>query len=403
MPNHTYTCVRAPQRKDTGDLSMRIGERLKTTIQKGRRNRAVSQIHTLTNMVPKLRTHTKPQEEDNYFTGLERKPKDAFFDITQIPAFSTKTIVLSNSNNLSNRQEDSVSYYRSDNDTSTKHESPYKPKSGTPSSEEVEWLLAECTFDDIEPRSEFINSVKNYDYNQSAVSIRFQCSCPSTRTNYGGDGCGKYCKFLGSGDQIRLLNSNSEQALRSYEFEYAIASDWWQAWWDFVNVEFDEYTVSSDSSNKLHLLSKLPGYPVVLARTILNKGTWGDDDIQLEEPSMTTEMGVSSWAPSRRQSLGKLMFKLFYWIIANETDDCHIAQLSFMLTEDFYERPGMIKNVNIWRESEDGYYCVKDHLQEPYDYVRVNEKVWKYLKKWFGCDYEVWMEFEAATPLSYAA
>lgn len=72
-----------------------------------------------------------------------------------------------------------------------------------------------------------------------------------------------------------------------------------------------------------------------------------------------------------------------------------------MSIRDFYERPGKIINVNISEPSEADYFCVKPNLQEAYDYVKVNEHVWNYLKEWYGYDIETCIEFEIQTPTSY--
>lgn len=60
-------------------------------------------------------------------------------------------------------------------------------------------------------------------------------------------------------------------------------------------------------------------------------------------------------------------------------------------TEEAYERPGKIWNNKIASLAKDGSVKLKDNLQEIYDYVKVNEEAWSYLKAWFGCDYEIWM------------
>ena len=42
-------------------------------------------------------------------------------------------------------------------------------------------------------------------------------------------------------DQRRLIHKNYYKVSSENEQKFAISSDWWRSWWDFVNVKFDTY------------------------------------------------------------------------------------------------------------------------------------------------------------------
>lgn len=67
------------------------------------------------------------------------------------------------------------------------------------------------------------------------------------------------------------------------------------------------------------------------------------------------------------------------------------SKYALFLTEEAYEKPGKISNNKIASIAKDGSVKLRDNLQEIYDYVKVNEEAWSYLKAWYGCDYEIWM------------
>lgn len=84
-------------------------------------------------------------------------------------------------------------------------------------------------------------------------------------------------------------------------------------------------------------------------------------------------------------------------MIKHGTSSSHTLQeydesirISFTSHTDTYRRPSSITNSQICVvNKKSGEYVLKKNLQEMYDYVKVSEGAWEYLKVWYGADYDV--------------
>jgi len=70
------------------------------------------------------------------------------------------------------------------------------------------------------------------------------------------------------------------------------------------------------------------------------------------------------------------------------------------MSEDLYQKPGPIQNEKVSTWSDYGYFVLKPNQREFFDYVKVDTNTWKYLKKWYGYDCEVYIDQEGHSSFS---
>ena len=63
-------------------------------------------------------------------------------------------------------------------------------------------------------------------------------------------------------------------------------------------------------------------------------------------------------------------------------------------TEDLYERPGKIENIDLAQLNSQNEYELIPNVWEAYDYVVVDINVWDHFKRWYGYDVEIVLENE---------
>lgn len=268
------------------------------------RSRAYSEVHKLTNPIPLLNVKTKPHEEESFFSGDERKSIDAFSSDKEMPIIIAHIIPQECSGLELMHKKSGVS---NDQDKcTTQGSSPckltiWKENSGnSKSTENIETPFVESVI-----KSTVMQSIRNFNYSESAVTLLNECRWSASSDLIGVGTCGEFWINTTPQDQLKILRASYDETAKSYEFEFAVDSVWWREWWDYVNWEFEEFTITENTTKKKNNIPKFE-HPVLLMKPLNNKGTSGDDDF--EEPTFTTVKSVSDWEISINNSLGKFIY-----------------------------------------------------------------------------------------------
>ena len=68
---------------------------------------------------------------------------------------------------------------------------------------------------------------------------------------------------------------------------------------------------------------------------------------------------------------------------------------SITIKNEFYKRPKIITNKDIWEFSiKNNKMVLLPEMQKSYNYVVINSHGWKYLKSWYGWDFEVVVDID---------
>ncbi|CAI2365832.1 unnamed protein product [Moneuplotes crassus] len=200
------------------------------------------------------------------------------------------------------------------------------------------------------------------------------CHCDESVTSSQLTSCSKYCKFLSPDQQLEIITTETASPANSLELEYAINSDWWRTWCDYVNVEFLQI------SNSLKFSLKKP----LCAKKVLQnqfQQTPSDEEDIGDKPNHIDLDGLRSSVSSHDQGI----LNSYNSITKDRPKE------PLLYPEDLYQRPGMICNKPICDKRIDGNIRLLENLQEVHDYVRVSQKAWSYLKAWYGYDHELWI------------
>ncbi|CAI2387324.1 unnamed protein product [Moneuplotes crassus] len=162
--------------------------------------------------------------------------------------------------------------------------------------------------------------------------------------------CGKLCRYLPAEEQLNILKgvSSFKGAACSEKYNYAISSDWWNQFCDFINIEFkDPKDIFS------------PAHESDMYRIYLES-----------DNCLTPSLESMSREPAKESE-----------------EEKEPAKFTFN-HEELYKRPGMITNIDIarWR---DGIITLKPNLRMIHDYVKVSQQQFNYLSKWYGYDLKV--------------
>lgn len=271
--------------------------------KKEKRDRTMSMAPQISNYIPILRIQTKHHDEDSYFSGEERKSIDAFCSEKDMPTLTPKPNSCSSDNRRSNKELRKQNF--SENEASTQLGTPQKGQSIE--MEEEPWASKVNMSAERNPDSPVPQQIKNYNYvlctEFSFGTSRCKCTPDSQSADWG-----RFWKYLSPEEQLRILRTYFDDSNQSHELEFAISTDWWKRWWDFVNVEFEEFVVNDNTpTSKVRMGGHLMHPPLIGGITEANKGTFGDDDHMVEPPSSTI-VDDSSSVMSRKSSLGKLCF-----------------------------------------------------------------------------------------------
>lgn len=213
IAQNAYQTVRHLSNKSSYDSSISESKNSHVPVRE-KRFKSASCVPKLTNKVRVSKTqanNTEPSED--YFPGEEKHDKSSYLSVKQVPNIEPLTFNLHEiiSHPKSVHSQSTTTLTQNKGDTAvvpTKNEElPYEddPKEENDENASTTDNKDEANPADKEIFTASINTCKNFNYSQSAVSEAGKCKCPPNLEEGEVKKCGDFCRYVTPSEQRYLL------------------------------------------------------------------------------------------------------------------------------------------------------------------------------------------------------